>query len=104
MPIVSSCWANVWTAGGGGTSNVVTWRFATPVTLTAQAAMSGHGGYPVEVGFSAFVAGGQFHPIGDEHYGSRAPTLFMDRVTQVDVEARSWDGWVSGGASGYVWT
>jgi hypothetical protein len=106
LAIFRSEFAVVGTAGGsGGSSDSVSWRFARPVTISAQTAISGYGGVDPtgEVGFSAFVQDGIFNPIGGEGYGSWAKVLFAPRVTQVDISARSYSSWVQGSAVAFLW-
>jgi hypothetical protein len=103
MPIVDSRWALMNTPGGEGSgSTSVTWRFPREVTINAQAAINGVGfsdGYNAWVGFSAYVQRGQYHTIP-----AWTGVLFMDGVTEVEISAWSFDGWVLAGAMGLVWS
>lgn len=89
--------------GEGESSDSASLRFPSPRNITAQAAIGGIGGSPPigEVGFSAYVQDGAFHTIGSDRYGSWAHVFFGNRVTQLDLSARSYDAWVSGSAIGY---
>jgi hypothetical protein len=86
-------------------SATISWRFQVPVNITAQAAIGEFQGVIGEIGFSAFVQDQDetLHLLGNEIFGSWSRILFADRVTQVDVSARSFDGPVNGSAVGYIW-
>lgn len=102
--IYAAVWASVRTAvGSGGTSATISWRFQAPLNITAQAAIGEFQGAIGEIGFSAFVQDGTFHLLGDDHFGSWSRVFFEQRVTQIDVSARSFDGPVNGSAVGYIW-
>jgi hypothetical protein len=106
MTIVARHFTLVANGGGsGGHSATSTLRWPSPLIITAQAAVSGFGGTDQvgEVGFSSYVDAGAFHTIGSDQYGSRGAVFFGGRTTQLDVEARSYDGWVGGGAVVYAW-
>jgi hypothetical protein len=89
--------------GSGGHSVSFSWRFPFPVGIVAQGSITGMGGVdPVaDFGFSGVVQNGAFRAIGDDHYGSRQATLAGDGITQVNMEARSFDAWVRGCAVGW---
>ena len=102
--IFAEQFASVRTGGGpGGATATISWRFQVPVNITAQAAIGEFQGAIGEIGFSAFVQDGTFHPLGDDHFGSWSRVLFGERMTQIDVSARSFDGPVNGSAVGYIW-
>ncbi|MGW1071474.1 hypothetical protein [Streptomyces sp. NPDC002537] len=106
MAIYGAYFASLGTPGGsGGTSNSISWLFGQPVNISAQAAVGGIGGTGLigEVGFSSCVQGGTFKPIGGEGYGTWDHVIFLDNVTEVDISARSWDGWVTGTAVANAW-
>jgi hypothetical protein len=106
MAINHPWWAAVSTPGGsGGSSHSVSLRFGSPRNITAQAAIGGLGGAPPvgEIGFSAYVQDGAYHTLGSDVYGTWAHVFFGNRVTQLDVSARSYDAWVSGSAIVYSW-
>lgn len=106
MAITGYYWALVGTPGGsGGSSGSVSWHFPQPLSITAQAAVGSMGGTDTwgEVGFSAYVQGGIYKTIGGEGYGSWEGMFFGDNITQLNISARSYDGWVDGSAMGYIW-
>ena len=109
MTIYDEAWAFAGTVGGSGPrSGSVTLRWSSPAKVRAQAAitsMGGSEGNRGEIGFSAYVQSGQYHTIGnDRFYTSWAPVFFMDDVTQLDIGARSDDGFVWGGATIMFWS
>jgi hypothetical protein len=106
MAIIGGWFAKVGNRGGKGErSSTVSWRFASPVNISAQASMGAYGGVDPwgEVGFSDYVQDGRHHPPKDDRYGSWAHLLWADRVTQVDISARSYDAYIKGTAIAYWW-
>lgn len=68
--------------------------------------MSGLGGTDPtgEVGFWTYVDGGRYTVIGGDGYGTWAGVALLYHATQIDISARSYDGWVAGSAVGYLWS
>lgn len=106
MSIIGGWFAKVGNSGGHGYhSSTVSWRFASPVNISAQAAVGSFGGIDLtaDVGFSAYVQDGQYHSLGDNRMGTWPHVLWLDRVTQVDISELSYDGFVRGTAVAYWW-
>jgi hypothetical protein len=101
MPITDAYWALLATPGGDDvTSASVTWRFPRGLNITAQAGINGlgtAGGYYGQLGVTDYVQSGQYHTT------SYAAVFFMHDVTEVEISAWSFDGWIGGGACAYVW-
>lgn len=65
MSIIGGFYATLGNNGGsGGHSSTVSWRFASPVNITAQAAVGAFGGVDLAggVGFSGYVQDGRYYP------------------------------------------
>ena len=99
MGIYDKVWALLSTSGGDpyGASASATWRFPQGVNLTSQMAINGVGGASGAIGVSSYVQAGQY-------YQANSPAVFfMDNVTEVEITAWAVNGWLSGGACGYLW-
>jgi hypothetical protein len=88
----------------GDESHTINLRWNRPVNVKGQAALSGLGQDAIcAIGFSAYVQSGQYHTIGSMDRGNWMPVFFMDDVTQLDISARSLQGWMRGGATLMLW-
>lgn len=106
MSITDWTWSVASCGGSGGHSASISLRFADPVYVTAQAAISAVGGSrpTAAVGFIGWVDNGRWTEIADESYGSLAPFIALEQATQVDFGARTYDGWVVGSAVFHIWS
>jgi hypothetical protein len=92
---------------GGSQSATVSARFPNASLVTAQAAVGAFGlgdeGMIGEVGFTGYVANGNYNPLGNEAYGTWAHVFLANNVTQIDFTARSYSGYVIGSALVNLW-
>jgi hypothetical protein len=107
MAINGRWWATVNTGGSGSFSGSVSWRFPGPLNITAHAAIGAvvtpGPEHHAEIGFSGYVQDGAYHPIGGGFPGTWVYVFFRNRVTQLDLSARSRNAWASGSAIAYSW-